>query len=166
MTWHIGSSFSTVMYKSRLPAAPVWWVNSRRLLDENPALLLVACYFVDVMPPRANMTSLCLVFLLMLISHVTTQLDPSPQGKFFIFLSATTPEWTVFLRRSLFMLAIQRDHLRYKQNSVWTSCVFLWHLQSQRTLLKFSLCFAALCFLFWNPQNNCVNKQHEKTKSY
>jgi len=36
------------------------------------------------MPPRACMSSLGAVFLLVLITHADTQLDQSPQGKFFI----------------------------------------------------------------------------------
>jgi len=67
-------------------------------LTELMPMLLVACYLGDVIP--RPMTSTGVVFLLVLITHVTTQLDPSPYGKFFISSSLTNLSRLPFRYRS------------------------------------------------------------------
>jgi len=43
-------------------------------------MMLVERYLIDLMSPGVHMTSTGVVFLLMLTTHVTTELDPQPQG--------------------------------------------------------------------------------------
>ena len=97
-TYWTGASsrgFYVTIYKSSSSSDVI--VKLSRLTELMP-MLLVACYLGDVIP--RPMTSTGVVFLLVLITHVTTQLDPSPHGKFFISSSPTNLSRLPFRYRS------------------------------------------------------------------